>query len=169
MANNEYRIVIDIRNLEDDKDPVAKSADGDNTVSGNASINKELGNFQKVYKKAKSLVAVSAIVSTARTIAQYKISQVNLRTGSSEYEARLQTQHEIIFQGVGAASALISGAAIGGVPGFLVAGIGIAVSAVHKFMDIEQKKENIAINQTLESISQSMYDVRAGAGSRRGN
>lgn len=167
MANNEYRIVIDIRNLEDDKDPVAKSADGDNTVSGNNSSDSDSGGAQKVIKRVKKLVSFSAIASTAQTVAQYKISQVNLRTGASEYEARLQTQHNIIFQAVGAGTALVAGAMVGGPAGLAVAGIGVAVSAVQKFMAIQQKEETIAINQTLESISQSMYDVRAGAGSRR--
>lgn len=169
---NEYRIVVDLSGGEQNKSAVAGTGSG-STGSGGTESSESSGSWQaessfgKVENKLKSLVSFAAVKSTADKLISNRISTVSLRTGANEYEQRLSFQHSVASQVVGAGAALAMGFSVGGPAGLAVAGIGLAVSAVQKFMDIQQKEETLRLEKDLESVSIGMQLVRAGSSGRR--
>ena len=121
----------------------------------------------KVVSKLKSMVSVAAVASTADKIVSYNISQVSLQTGATEYEQRLNAAYSLGKQFVGAGAALIGGAIMGGPAGLAVAALGVVTSAVNKMIVYEQAKQTLQTQQSLESISIGMQNVRAGTTGRR--
>lgn len=163
--NNEYHIYLRLDELADGSASAvantgAKST-GDNGESASG------GSMGAVANKVKSLVSFAAVKSTADQIANYKIGQVSLRTGATEYEQRLSTVYNAVSQTVGAGAALIMGGITAGPAGLAVAAIGVAVSGVQKVVSIAKKAENLRLQESLEDISIGMARTRAGVSGRR--
>lgn len=162
---NPYFIKIELPH-EEKKSAVAGAGTG-STGTDNISESSKSSSMDAVTNKLKKMVSFAAIKSTADKIVNYNISQVSLRTGASEYEQRMSFTYNTASQVVGAGAALEIGAATGGPAGLAVAAIGLAVSGVHKLMDIAQKEEALRLQESLENVSISMARVRAGTSGRR--
>lgn len=115
-------------------------------------------------KGLKKLVSFSAIKNTAQKIVNVQTSTINLRTGASEYEQRVQKVTNGVFDGIGTAGALAVGAATGNLP--LVA-ITVATSLFDKLFGVIQRQTEINYKRDVENVSIRMANVRAGAGGRR--
>lgn len=162
--NNEYHIYLHLDEIEEGTGAVADmGAKSTGNKTGSTSSDPAL----KITKKLKSLVSFAAVKSTADQIANYKISQVALRTGANEYEQRLGYVYNAVSQTVGAGAALVLGGVTAGPAGLAVAAIGVAVSGVQKVVSIAQKAENLRLQESLENISIGMEKTRAGVSGRR--
>lgn len=97
----------------------------------------------------------------------HQVNTTELRTGNSEYQQRLQFHKEIMDRAFGIGESIAMGAILGGgVPGAL---IGAATSVTMMGVQIAQKADRIATQQSVENISIGLADVRAGAmGDRQG-
>ncbi len=115
-------------------------------------------------KGLKGLVSFSAIKNTAQKIVTVQTSTINLRTGASEYEQRVQKVTDSVFEGIGTAGALAVGAATGNLP--LVA-ITVATSLFDKLFGVIRRQIEINYKRNVEDVSIRMANVRAGAGGRR--
>lgn len=163
MANS-YFIKIELP-PDDKKSAVAGTGAGstgesDSSDSGSSSET-------KVVNKLKSLVSFAAIKSTADTIINNDINQISLRTGATEYEQRQSYIYNTASSVVGAGASLVIGGIMGGPAGVAVAAIGIAVTGIKKIADIEYKRENLMLQESLENISLGMAQTRAGYSGRR--
>ena len=161
--NNEYHIYVHMDEASDNVKAMA-GADSGNTDSKTADTTSA---ESTLYKAMSGVVSYATVSSLADNLISYKISQVSLETGATEYEQRLEAKYSIAKQIGGAGIALFSGAAIGGAVGFVFAAMGLAVSGINKIMNIEQKKQALAKEQALEDISINMNRVRAGVSGRR--
>lgn len=164
--SNEYHIYVHIDGGKETKSAVAGAGTG-STGTDNVSETSDDSVMDAVTNKLKKMVSFAAVKSTADKIVNYNISQVSLRTGASEYEQRLSFTYNTASQVVGAGAALEMGAAMGGPAGLAVAAIGLAVSGIHKIMDIAQKEETLRMQESLENVSIGMAMVRAGTSGRR--
>lgn len=145
--------------------------------SGNASTGGNSGNdsggtspgMEKIFNKAKQMVSFAAVKSTADQIINYQISTISLQTGATEYEQRMSTVYSIASQTVGAGAALVMGGLAAGPAGVVVAAMGIAASGISKLIGIEQKRNTLRLQESVENVSISMQNVRAGVAGRRGS
>ena len=165
--SNEYHIYVHIDGAsETKKSAMAETQTG--SVGGNDSADKSTSSDFSV-KAAKKLGSYAAIKSTADNIISYKISQVSLETGATELEQRMSTAYSITSQVVGAGASLVMGGLAAGPAGVALAAIGIVTSGINKMINIEQKRQTLRTQQTLENISIGMQGVRAGTSGRRSN
>lgn len=163
MAKNPYYIKIELPSESKQSAMADTQAGSFGGESSGENISSELA-----LKAAKRFVSFAAVKSTADSIFSYKISQVSLETGASEYEQRLSTVHSIVSQTVGAGAALAMGAATGGAVGFALAALGVAANGIKTLVGISQKEETLRTQQGLENISIEMQSIRAGTTGRRG-
>ena len=163
MAKNPYVIKIELPS-ETQQSAMAETQAG--SVGGGSSgdnISAEIA-----VKAAQRLVSFAAVKSTADNLISYRISQVSLETGASEYEQRASAIHSIVSQTVGAGAALVIGGVTGGPAGLAMAAIGIAANGISKAINIFQKAETLRTQQGLENVSIEMQTIRAGTNGRRG-
>ena len=76
--------------------------------------------------------------------------------------------YSTVSQTVGAVGSLIMGGIMGGPAGLAVAAIGIAASGIQKLIGITQKENTLRLQESVENVSISMQNVRAGTVGRRG-
>ena len=161
--NNSYHIYIHLDDFANESavaNPGTGSTGIDAPSSGDAASD-------KFVSKAKKMVSFAAVASSADKLISYNISQVNLQTGATEYEQRLNAAYSLGKQFVGAGAALIGGALMGGPAGFAVAAIGIVSSGINQLISYEQRKQTLQTQQSLENITIGMQNVRAGTTGRR--
>lgn len=139
------------------------------TQSGNVGGEQSGGSISSelAVKAAKRLVSFAAVKSTADNLISYKISQVSLETGATEYEQRMSTIHSIVSDSIGAGATLAMGAATGPV-GFTMAAIGVVSSGISKLVNIKRREETLQKQQWIEDVSIGMQTIRAGTTGRRG-
>lgn len=163
---NPYYIKIELPDDNQQNNAVSGTTTNTSNTTDNAigSGNAEMS-AASVLKSAKKIVAVTGTAAIADKMISYSINTVNLRTGASEYEQRLEETYSGIKRAGGAAFALIFGAATGNLPFAL---LGLTVSATQQVIGIVQKQEEINTNRSLENVSIGMATVRAGVSGRRG-
>lgn len=161
---NEYHIYLHLGELTESS---AMAGTTGSVGSDNSAVNAGDASAAKVANAAKKLVSFAAVASTADKIISYNISQVSLRTGATEYEQRLNAAYSVGKDVVGAGMALVTGAAFGGPAGFAVALIGVVASGINKIINLEQNRQTLRTQQSLENISIGMENMRAGVAGRR--
>jgi hypothetical protein len=97
-------------------------------------------------------------------VASHEISMVELRTGSREAQQKTQFTYDVASKVVGFGTSILSGYAVGNVPGAIIAGL---VNIGHTVVSYAQKEETINLKRSLESRTLQMNYVRAGAGGSR--
>lgn len=164
MNNNEYVIRIDLSGVAEDKSAMSlpDGASG-STGSAEAMSKTERG----VVNAVKGMVSFATVKATADRLAAFEISQVSLRTGAEEYQARQETTFSIISQSVGAGAGLVAAGIAGGPAGLAVAAVGLIFGGVQKAISIAQKQQTLNTERSLENISIGMASVRAGLTGRR--
>jgi hypothetical protein len=96
----------------------------------------------------------------------HQVNTTELRTGNSEYQQRLQFHKDLMDRAFNLGESLVAGFMLGGGVGAL---IGAATSVTMMGVQIAQKADRIATQQSVENISIGLADVRAGAmGDRQG-
>ncbi len=143
---------------EDGESPVAGESGGSSKSYG-AKTERSLE------KGLKGLVSFGAVKSTAQNLVNLQTRTIELRTGASEFEQKLQLINDSIFQGIGAGGLIFAGAKTGNLPAVL---IGLGASLVDKLFSIYARQREINIKQNLEDVSIRMSNIRAGVGGRRG-
>lgn len=120
--------------------------------------------FNSLERGAKGLVSYASIKGTAEQIIQPEIARIELRTGASEYQQRVQSVYNIASS---AANSLVSigiGAATGNLPLVL---IGVATKAVHSLITVAQRQLDLTLKEAKEDISINMASNRASTNGRR--
>lgn len=147
MEKNEYHLIIDINS----------EVDGNAISSDNSS--QETNKAEKTLRRlVKYQIAQPFIQSTKQMI----LNDVNTYYGSSELSQRIQigldTAHNIYggaIMGISLAGTLGLSAGVGGA-------IGVALTAVHKVLDIAVKQNEINNKQRLENEQLNILRGRAG-------
>lgn len=148
--------------------PVAQSsADSGATSSGGGSGDGALTAKQAI-GAAKKVMAYTGIKQIADSYISYEISQVNLRTGASEFQQRLQFAYSEGSQLASSIGAIAMGGIMGGVPGAALAAAGVGLTYLMKFIGWGQNANTLRTQQNLEDISIGMANIRAGVSGRRG-
>lgn len=115
----------------------------------------------------QAMVAYNLVKSFALQQINYRVSTVELRTGSNEMSARASFQNELAQKGLGILEMTASGALVGGLAGALV---GLGISTAHTAVSYIQKENTIQLKRNLENETLTMLRMRAGAsGSRSAN
>ena len=161
MADRTYRIEISVDNLQESKSPIAGDNKQSDTEKGKGALTK---------KQAKdfgtAMVAYGKVKSFATQIINHEVSIVELRTGSRELQERANFTNQMVQTGVGILEGAVSGALVGGLPGFIA---GTLLSVTHTVIGYTQKQDTLNAQRNLETASIAMNNIRAGAnGSRRG-
>lgn len=131
---------------------------GDSEKSDGYDVGKDLKNA------TKKIVSYAAVKATADRLVSGQISQVELTTGASEYQQRLQTGYSVGKQVLGAAESMTIGFMAGGPIG---AFSGLLVSGMNTLIGYSQRAQELGKMQNLEDISIGMMKVRAGSSGRR--
>lgn len=162
MENRNYTITIKTDSLSSgNKSPIAGDNKGtDKEKSGGGLLSKDAA---KAFGKA--MVAYSTVKSFATQIVNHEVSMVQLRTGSNELQERANFTNQMIQKGVGILEGGVTGALVGGLPGFL---IGTTLSLMHSVIGYGQAVNRLNTERTLENQSIMMNFVRAGAKGSRG-
>ena len=112
----------------------------------------------------KGLVAYNLAKPWINQVVSHEISLVELRTGSREAQQKTQFAYDVASKVGGLFTSVLSGYAVGNVPGAIVAGL---VNIGHTVVSYAQKEETINLQRSLESRTLQMNYVRAGAGGSR--
>lgn len=115
-------------------------------------------------KGAESIISYAAVKGTAEQLIQAEIGRVELRTGASEYQQRLQSSYNIVSGMANSAVALGIGAATGNLP---LALIGTITSLFSTVLSGIQKDYTLRLEQRQENISIGIAAQRASTGGRR--
>lgn len=126
--------------------------------------NKNTSSKPNDHNYSLATVSFNAIKNTAHNIVNVQTGSVNLRTGASEYEQRVQRVTDTVFDGIGAAGTLVIGAATGNLP---LAAISVVTTLFDKLFGAIQRQHEIDLKRSAENVSIRMANVRAGAGGRR--
>lgn len=149
----------------------AEDAEGNSAVAG--SNEQTGGGSKKTYgektaasleKGVKGLIAYSSIKGTAEQLVTAEIGRVELRTGASEYQARLQRTYSIVSSAVNAGMTVGVGVVTGNLP---LALISVATQGIQWFIQGFQKQTNLSLAATLQNISIDMATRRASTDGRR--
>lgn len=119
----------------------------------------------EVKSAARKIVGYAAVKSTADQIISGQMRMVELSTGATEYEERLNAGYNIGKQIWNAAETIAVGAATGGIWGAVA---GLVVSGVSQLISYGQRVQRLALNEGLENISIDRMIIRAGVDGRRG-
>lgn len=161
MNNNRYEIIVKIGGGEEEGgSAVAGSStegtSGEHVVGG--------GEGRNLQRAAKKLFSYGTISSCVDRFATYHLSQVELSTGAKEYEQRLSSSYSVAKQVVDAGVAFGVGIATGNP---VLAAIGLVTSVVGSVVSYAQSVSTLRKKETLENVSISMQNMRAGVSGRR--
>lgn len=135
-----------------------------------SSENKTPGLLQSAESRAaftSSLVAWHTIKPFATQQINYRVSLVELTSGSREMQEKANFINQLTQKGVGLAESVAAGALLGGGPGALV---GALVGVTSSVIGVSQKVSTYMIKDSLENYSIEMSRVRASSlGSRSNN
>ena len=149
-----YKITIETNGATGSKAPIA----GNNNQSNNQKNNvNDIGAYV-AYKKYVSPFIKQGL--------QYQISTVELRTGNSERQARMQSAYSIASQVIGIGESIWLGYKVGNVPGAIA---GAILSVANTGIGYIQQQNIINLQRGLENQTIAMLNVRSGAvnGNRR--
>ena len=118
-------------------------------------------NTDGINPRRAAIASYGIAKQVANTLYTHHVNTVELRTGNSEYQQRLQFHKDIMDRSVNILESIAAGAIIGGgVPGAL---IGAATSISMMGIQVAQNSDRIITQQSLENISIGLANVRAGA------
>lgn len=155
---NPYTITIKLPSSTDESAMAGSSTKKSNSPSESQQ------NANSVADAAQKVVTYAAVMHTAEKLVSYEISQVNLKTGASEYQQRLESSYSALKQ---FAMPIVGAAVTGNIPFAFVASIWAGVNGL---ISIAQKTDELNTRRDLENMSIGMQIVRAGTNnSRSGN
>lgn len=150
------------------KSPTAQSAsDGGSSSPGGGSGDGSL-TAKEVVSGAKKVMAYTGAKQIADSVISYRISTVNLRTGASEFQQKLQFAYSEGSQAASSIGSIVMGGILGGPQGAALAAAGVGLSYLMKFIGWGQNERTLQMQQGLEDVSINMANIRAGVSGRRG-
>ncbi len=159
MAGNDFHLYIHL----DEAGESSAMAGGAENKSESASTGGD-ATAKGIQSAAKKIVSYAAIKATAEQIISGNLSMVELSTGASEYEQRLQAGYNVGKQIWNAGQTVVLGALAGGLPGAIA---GLVVSGVHMAISYSFRAATLAKEKNLENVSIGMMNIRAGTAGRR--
>lgn len=157
--NRNYTITIKSENLFSNDSAIA----GDNKKSEKEQT-KGLVSKEDAKMFAAAMVSYNTVKSFATQIINHEVSMVQLRTGSNELQERASFINDMVQQGVGVLEGAVTGAMVGGLPGFIA---GLGISLISKTISYSQKVDEINTKRTVENVGREMTYIRAGSGGSR--
>lgn len=154
---NEYHLYIHGSGGGNKKDPVA---------GGKTKMTEAEKKEAKFEKAVVGLVSYGTLKGTADKLINFQISQVNLTTGASEYQQRLQTVYDGVSSGADLIHSTILAGKLGGLP---LAALNLAIQGTTALLNVAQKSIELSNQKNLEDISINMSAIRAGTRGRRGD
>lgn len=163
-------IRIELPSEEEKKTPVAESsAQPAASSSGAGGGGGGAITAKDVIGAGKKVMAYTGIKQIADSVISYQISTVELKTGATEYQQKLQFAYSEGAQALSSVATIGMGFAMGGPVGGAVAAVGVGISYVMKFIGWAQNAARLETEQNLESISIGFASTRAGVSGRRSN
>ena len=117
----------------------------------------------KIDGKKAGMLGYVAVRRIGNRVGTTLINRVGITTGNTTLQERLAYDFSILNRTINIGTAVITGAVTGN-PLAIAAGIGMAVSWA---VDIAVAKDQLNIQRTVENISISQANIRAGAGGDR--
>lgn len=157
---NEKVYVIKITN-ETGGRKVAEKAGGAGGIQNKTNNENKGGETSEKATAQKALSAVFAyknIKSVVTTVADYRVSTVQLRTGSSLAQQKASYWYNTAQKGLSFVESVAKGAAVGGAPGAI---IGAALSLVTSGVELAKRAETLRIQNELEETRQDISAQRA--------
>ena len=158
-------IRIELPSGAEKKTPVAESSAQPDIPSSDAGGGAVTA--KDVLNASKKVVAFTGIKQIADSVISYQISTVELRTGATEYQQKLQFAYSEGAQALSSVATIGMGFAMGGPVGGAVAAVGVGISYVMKFIGWIQNENTIQLKGDREDISIQMAMIRAGVSGRR--
>ena len=115
-------------------------------------------------KGIKGLVSYAAVKTTAEQLITAEIGRVELRTGASEYQQRIQTVYSIGSSIVNSGVTIGIGAATGNLPLVLISAV---TNGLKWVSNVIQKEITLGLEESRENISIGLATRRAGTNGRR--
>jgi hypothetical protein len=156
---NEYHLYIHVDEKEKETESPVSNSSAENTE------NNQVTNEQFM-TKAKKIAAYGTVKGFVTQILSNGISTIELRTGAAEYQQKMQFAYDIGLGLYNIAEKTYLGAKFGGGVG---AAIGLAIGTMHTAISYAQAQNVIDLNRTLESMTITQNNVRAGTANRRLN
>ena len=147
--------------------PVAKSSTDMSSGSGGTGSGDGALSARDVVRGAKKLMAYMGIKQIADSYISFEVSNVNLKTGASEFQQRLQFVYNEGSQAASSVGAVAMGFIMGGPAGAGIAAAGVGLSYLMKFIGWQQNSVRLDLEQNLENVSIGMANIRAGTAGRR--
>ena len=94
-----------------------------------------------------------------KQILQHQVNTVELRTGAAELQEKISFAYQVGGQAISIIESVAIGAMIGNLPGALL-GAGLSIGGT--MLGYAQAADTIRLQGRLESIGNSMLNVRAG-------
>ena len=114
-------------------------------------------------EQIKKLAPVGFAVGAFKKVVSNEINKVELRTGQSELQQRLQFNYSVASGVVGLGLTAMAGAKIGGAIGAVVA---VGFSLANTSMDLINKQQTINLQRQNEVINRQLMLNRMGSGYR---
>lgn len=115
-------------------------------------------------KGAESIISYANIKGTASRFISREVNRIELRTGASEFQQRVQTVYNMATSILDTGVSLMIGAATGNLPLVALTAVTKGLSA---FFDAVQNQRDINLKLTLENISIGLGAKRASVNGRR--
>ena len=115
-------------------------------------------------KGAESIISYANIKGTASQFISREVGRIELKTGASEYQQRVQTVYNMATSILDTGISLGIGVATGNLP--LVAATVVA-KGLSTFFDAVQNQRDINLKRELEEISIGLASQRASVNGRR--
>lgn len=124
----------------------------------------EKDKYAKTIKKVLKCAAVGYAVGVANTVFSHEVNMVALKSGQNELAQRISFGYDCVKRGVSMATTIGLGAAVGQLPGAIVATVaGLAMSGI----ELAQNQSKLNLERSAEAVSIRLSDMRAGAPLRR--
>lgn len=154
MAKNTYYVVFENNsaNVEENNSPVA-------TTPANAGTTGD-----KALNAVKKYASLSYAVHIADKVVSNRIGTIELRTGRTEMQQRMEFAYGATKRVVGMGATIATGAMVGGGVGAVV---GAIIGVTESLFDIGLRQNEIDIKRRNEDVSIYLNRIRAGAGQDR--
>lgn len=154
MAKNTYYVVFE------------NGTDGatiENPVANNPKSQEEKA-WGTLTNKIKGYATLNYAERVADKVISTTLSTIDLRTGHSQLQERMQFAYGIAKQGF---DTVVNMAMAGSMFGAVGVGLGAVVGITDTLIDIAQKQQIINANRSVENTSIYLNRIRAGAGQDR--
>lgn len=108
---------------------------------------------------AEKIITYGMVKPFVKQILQHQVNTVELRTGAAELQEKISFAYQIGGQAISIIESVAIGAMIGNLPGALL-GAGLSIGGT--MLGYAQAADTIRLQGQLESIGNSMLNVRAG-------